>query len=300
LKRCQQNFSETAVHQSRVETRRLLSLVELLGPLSSRNRVKKAKACLKGHLNIFDELRDTQVQLQATKRMSLTFSAARGFREHLQHSEDCLLRPTRRRVKEIKTKRLGRIIDSCRKELKPWRARSRRLAATELVWNSVQEAFARTNELREQIEPHDTATIHRTRVAFKRFRYMVETLADFLPWARPRRLQAMHDYQTLMGAIQDAEILLRNFDNFVRQQRPPREPAASFRNQLLCRREHAIATYLAATAKLLEFWSLAPSRAVGGAPAGKPRVTPPLVAEASSSAPRCQPGAFDAAESRLL
>ena len=43
LKRCQEEFSEEAVHHSRVETRRLLSTVELLATFIRDRRLKKAR-----------------------------------------------------------------------------------------------------------------------------------------------------------------------------------------------------------------------------------------------------------------
>lgn len=42
LKRCQERFSEDAVHDSRVETRRLLSTIELLGAFIPERDIRKA------------------------------------------------------------------------------------------------------------------------------------------------------------------------------------------------------------------------------------------------------------------
>ena len=70
LKRCQRKFSEKAVHQSRVETRRLLSIVELLDPFTPDGRLDKIRACLKRHLDTFDDLRDTHVQLLVVRGRS--------------------------------------------------------------------------------------------------------------------------------------------------------------------------------------------------------------------------------------
>src|SRR5260221_8758584 len=69
LRQCQRKFSEEAVHDSRIETRRLLSLMELLGWFLGGDHLKKARRILKHHLNTFDELRDTQVQLIFVGRM---------------------------------------------------------------------------------------------------------------------------------------------------------------------------------------------------------------------------------------
>src|SRR6266446_97083 len=62
IKRCQDEFSEKAVHRSRVTARRLLSTMELVSGFLPAQRVEKVQRALKRHLNTFDELRDTQVQ----------------------------------------------------------------------------------------------------------------------------------------------------------------------------------------------------------------------------------------------
>ena len=88
-----------------------------------------------------------------------------------------------------------------------------------MLLRSVDRAFSRTRQLRARIDPRDTRTIHRTRVAFKKFRYMVEALAEYLPGGdRPSAWPAMRHYQTMMGEIQDAEVLLRTLDKFLRKQ----------------------------------------------------------------------------------
>src|SRR5215510_1686315 len=49
LKRCQEKFSSEAVHNSRVETRRLLAIIGLLGPFLRPQRAKKLQSLLKHH-----------------------------------------------------------------------------------------------------------------------------------------------------------------------------------------------------------------------------------------------------------
>jgi inorganic triphosphatase YgiF len=79
LKRCQERFSEDAVHDVRVETRRLLSTIALLGAFIPERDIKKVRRALKRHLDTFDQLRDTQVQLGYVGRMAGTFPDAHAF-----------------------------------------------------------------------------------------------------------------------------------------------------------------------------------------------------------------------------
>src|ERR1700690_51095 len=118
LKRCQKHFSEDAVHASRVETRRLLSTLELLGAFIPEHDLRKARRALKHHLETFGELRDTQVQLAYVGRMAGTFPDAYPFYDWLQTRKARYILETRKAVKHIRTKRLGRRLAAFEKELR--------------------------------------------------------------------------------------------------------------------------------------------------------------------------------------
>src|SRR5947209_2859081 len=236
LKRCQQKFSEKAVHQSRVETRRLLANLELLGSFLAPGRLKKAQIALKRHLDTFDDLRDTHVQLITVQAMADRFPAAAKFEAYLKRREERFTRQTRKCVNCIKSRRLNRLICDCRDDVKKHRKKSHPEKINTLLLNTVESAFARTLRLKKQIDPERTETIHRTRVAFKKFRYMVETLAQCLPRANEKLFAAMHGYQTLMGEIQDAEVVLRGFDKFSQKKKVEPKPGRIVREELLRRR----------------------------------------------------------------
>jgi CHAD domain-containing protein len=254
LKKCQKKFSPSRVHESRVATRRLLSMTELLGPFLAAGRVKKAHTALKHHLDCFNDLRDTQVQLPAVRKLARNYPAAERFYQYLCKQEERFTARTRKHVKRIKTGRLARLIALARADLESWRKENAPALANDLLLQTVNAAFARTRQLRDQIDPKDTATIHCTRVAFKRFRYMLEMLAQYLPLAGEKRLEAMHRYQSLMGDIQDAQVLLKGFDCFAQKKDLAPGAVRRFRNELLRRRWALIRNYLAAAGDLEEFW----------------------------------------------
>ncbi|HEV2392469.1 MAG TPA: CHAD domain-containing protein [Verrucomicrobiae bacterium] len=275
LRRCQAKFSEGAVHESRVETRRLLSILELLAPFLAAGHLKKARTALKGHLDIFDDLRDTQVQLATVSKMKRSFPAAEEFHCYLEKREERFTHQTRKEVKRIKSRRLGKWVAATREDLGRWQQHHPASDPNLILQRAVARAFIHTKELEERITREDTETIHRTRVAFKRFRYMIEMLAHYLPSANDKLLAAMHRYQTMMGEIQDAEMLLRAWDRFAaKTQTVP--GARAFRLDLLRRRRWLIRVYLAASGQLLDFWHVAPAPgkphcAAAGAPEGTPR-----------------------------
>lgn len=256
LRRCQEHFSEAAVHASRVETRRLLATVELLGAFLPEKKIARARRALKRHLDTFDELRDTQVQLLYVGKMLRAFPRAKAFRELLLKREKRLMRSTRREIRRIKTKRLGRLLDTFRDEIcarrKDWSAER----AYTAVVRAVDRAFRRVLRLRQRIDPKDTTTIHRTRVAFKKFRYMLEWLDGIVPGISAEQLRAMHGHQTLMGDVQDMEVLLATLDKFSEREENEAQWLGHFREELLRRRQWVIRRYLGVAGSVNEFWPL--------------------------------------------
>jgi CHAD domain-containing protein len=254
LRRCQKSFSEDAVHDTRVEARRLVSLLELLSPFMNLRRARKVERLLKGHLDVFDDLRDTQVLVLAVGKMLRAFPSASAFYAHLLERERALTRSTRKNVKEVRTQRLGKLVRACRAEVESRRQKTAPEAVQRLLAAAVHRAFTRTEQLRRRIDPRYTKTIHRTRIAFKRFRYMMETLAEYLPGTNDKLLDRMHQYQTMMGDIQDAEVLLQALQKFLRKQKIEPVPMRPFLKALIRRRHDLIRIYLIAAAELTEFW----------------------------------------------
>jgi CHAD domain-containing protein len=256
LRRCQKKFSEEAVHDSRVEARRLISVVELLGAFLLAARIKKIERLLKQHLDTFDELRDTQVQLASLRKIERSFPAARIFKAYLKKREERLTRETRKCVKRLKTGRAGKLVEACRQRVEAARKRCPPDAAGRLLLAAVERAFARTEQLKSRIDARDTKTIHCTRVAFKKFRYMMETLAEIVPSLTREQLCEMHDYQTLMGDVQDAEVLLQAFDKFLCKKELKDGSARKLQQALLRRRQDLIGKFLRSSNELKRFWPI--------------------------------------------
>jgi CHAD domain-containing protein len=254
LNRCQQRFSEKAVHNSRVETRRLLALVELLAGFLTPGRVHKIQLALEQYLDTFGDLRDTQVQMQTVSEMRRTFDAARPFCDYLRKRETRFARQSRKAIKRVKTRRLARLVTAARLELRQGRRQLSRAETTARLLGSLSGAFRATCGLRDQIDAADTRTIHRTRVSFKKFRYMLEALAECVPDRHWPPLAQLREYQTLMGNIQDAEVLGKTYHKFQGKAKQTTTPDRQFQNALARRRKEFIRIYLRAADQLRQFW----------------------------------------------
>ena len=253
LRRCQKRYSEPAVHQWRIETRRLLASLELLRALASGSRITKAQRIIKKHLDTFDELRDLHIQLLIVGQWTRRYVAARALQEHLRKREKRCEKRLRRQVQRLRTDRLGRFIEGFvdetaeRSQSRPGRDPDAK------VLGAVHDAFAKVMGLKARIRRSNPDTLHHTRIAFKRYRYMVETLASLLPHLTEKQLTRMHAYQTAMGNIQDLEVLIASLEAFARKRSPDAKASARFRTALRRRQQGLITHYLKIADKLEAF-----------------------------------------------
>lgn len=254
LRQCRRRFSDENVHELRVEIRRLLSSTELIGVFVHQNLVKKARRLLKKNLEAFGGLRDVHVQLLAVEKLARRLAGARAFHAHLCDQEKRLIDDTRRNIRCLKPKRLGEIVGIFRADLRRRRKSGLDRTDSAHVFRAVERAFEHVLRLKEQIDPAQTETIHRTRIAFKKFRYMVEALAPLRPEISHRKLAAMHEYQGTMGEIQDAEVLLASFDRFVRLRSSFSPSVTRVHTALRQRRELQIERFLRTADRLHDFW----------------------------------------------
>lgn len=253
LKRCRRKFSEHAVHDLRIETRRLLALLDLLRALHLPGPIRKVRKIFKQQLDAFDGLRDTQVQLSLLRPLMRQFPEGRELKKRLCRHERRLSNELRAGVHATKSGRLERRLKSVEKQL--------RAAADELppeavrlaILAEVRAAFERVVALRGRIQQNRPATIHRTRVAFKRFRYLCELLRPALPELNDEKLARMHDYQTMMGDIQDAKVLLASMRRAITDREINVLAVGPLQRELRRRQRKLVDGYLAVADRLSDF-----------------------------------------------
>jgi CHAD domain-containing protein len=126
--------------------------------------------------------------------------------------------------------------------------------ATASVLRRTGQAFGETVDRWHAIDPSTPRTIHRTRVAFKKFRYMVETLPFALTGLCKRDLRNLAYYQRKMGNIQDIEVIQACITAFIERNESAATLLASFRAYLQGRRKRALRLFLMSADRLSGFW----------------------------------------------
>jgi len=253
LARCQEKFSENAVHELRIETRRLLAMLDLLDALRVRDSLKKTRRVFKKRLDAFDELRDTHVQLSLLKPLCRDFPEAREFDLVLRRRERRLIGELRHQIKRTKQVRLERRLKALEKELHRAAGEKSAQSGTDLAASALRTTFGHVADLRRRVRRGDTRTIHRLRVSFKRFRYVSELLQPLFPRLTARRLREMQAYQTMMGGIQDIEVLIAAAKQAVQFVLVPAQAVRALHGELFRRRRTHIDAFMAGANLLWEF-----------------------------------------------
>ena len=205
FKTCRKEFSNEALHDLRVATRRLLAVLDIARTLAPRPHIQKIRRILKGQLDSLDDLRDVQVMLADSAKLLENQTAASALLLLLTEKEKRLLRTARKEIKNFKAGDLKKRMERVRAVVE----KSVRAAGyEERLLGAVDQAFGRANQLYGQMDAAQPATIHKLRIAFKKFRYMTEIVHPLLPEYPKTLLEYMREYQNRMGDIQDVTILI--------------------------------------------------------------------------------------------
>lgn len=210
LERCRVEFSNEAVHDVRVALRRLLSLIKLLNSIDPHPRLRKLSRAFKNQLDEFDDLRDTQVMLAEISESIKEFPQLEKLQGHLENNERELLKVLRKELRKLDLTEITRSIRKVRESLTD----EERDDSAEPILQSVDDAFLVTQQRHSHIDPTQPATIHRVRIAFKTFRYMVEIIHPMLKDYPEENLKLMNGCQSMMGEIQDLEVILKTIADF--------------------------------------------------------------------------------------
>jgi CHAD domain-containing protein len=253
LECCQKKFSEKAVHDLRIDTRRILALLDLLEALRFGGSLAKLRKTFKKRLDAFDDLRDTHVQRVLLKPMWEKFPEARDFKKHLRKCEKQLECEMSRHIKTVKSGKLNRCLKDLEKCLRQCATRPATGASGPQSQLLLGGAFRRVLVLRRQIRRSVPKTIHRLRIAFKRFRYTAELLQPFLPDITDSRLQHMKDFQDAAGNIQDVAVLLERIEKDIKHDQISAACVKNLRRELSRCEQRAIDALMERVPELMNF-----------------------------------------------
>lgn len=253
LKTCRADFSEEAVHDLRVATRRLLALFDLYRSILNHIRIQKIRRALKEQLDDLDDLRDTQVMLADISEFIQDLPSLQTFQKRLQKNEKKHLRKTRKRIQSRDPSQLKKRIEKISAMLADLPAELLR----EQILTATDERFARVLQAHDAVDLENIPSIHKLRIAFKKFRYTIEIINPLLTNFPATNFERMHAYQSMMGDIQDLEVASQTFAELTDASQPDLEPVT---NHYASRLRTAVFRFVEDKGEAFTFWRNTPDQ----------------------------------------
>lgn len=252
LKLCRAEFSRKAVHDLRTSIRHLLAALDVIAFVTSASQIEKLSGRLKEQLDDFSSLRDIQVMLDTVSKDMPVFPELEPFQTYLEKREKRKKRSDEKHIQNIKS-------GGVEKRLLKIQGAVEDLSAEELqgkLPQAVDEAYLTVMQRYGEIDPAQLVSLHHLRVAFKKFRYMVEAIHPCLPDFPEAQLQHMHIYQTQMGNIHDLQVLLESLAEFAKDSESydPKPVRRSYEKVLA----EALSAFLKSKGEVLIFWRSTP------------------------------------------
>jgi CHAD domain-containing protein len=250
-RRFREQVSEESVHELRVASRRLLAQLDLLAGISHGGKTEKARRMLKRCLKNLSGLRDIQVQRLFIEKHLKAFPELAVLFDYLARNERRLTRSAANKVRGFKMRKFEKWIAATLQELDDGKNDAR---VASLLVETVEHAYVDVVRQRRAIHVSDVSTIHRTRLSFKKFRYMMECLSPGITGLKRSQLRRLTLYQRKMGAIQDLETMQCCVAGFLEKHEASKDQLRPFCRQLQRKRNRAIASFIASADRIFEFW----------------------------------------------
>jgi len=248
--RTRRKYSENAVHDLRVASRRVIAVLDTLRSLVDDPDIQDCRRRVKKSLGALGPLRDVQVQQSYVSKMMLRFPELKKFETSLSAKKDRIVRKVQKRLKQ--GPKLGSAIAKAKRRAE---GRMNNNATIGIVHRRYREVI----RLSKKLDPAETATIHRMRLAFKRFRYAAEVVRPLIKKeVTNAHLRQFHAFQTMMGDVQDLEVLSMRLAKWAGKEQKRTDQLKPALEELDRQKETAIAIFMNSAHKVHSFWKVEP------------------------------------------
>ncbi|MHB2016199.1 MAG: CHAD domain-containing protein [Candidatus Xenobia bacterium] len=255
LVRARQQTHADETHDLRVALRRLqasLDLIQQAAPTPYRPGLRRR---LKKVLRRLGPLRDAQVQEHLVGQLQEQFPELAGFHRSRTRVARDLRRDVRQRLKDLPMRRLRQKREQLLAELGLYLTRTPQDSLRKRIMEALDRRFTAVLAARRTVDASNLATIHTMRVAFKKFRYMVEILQPAMIGVGNAQLASMQAFQGMMGDVHDLDVLVATLSCF-RRRSPHGSRLWRAQEELSHRLLLATDAFIGASDEVFSFWSL--------------------------------------------
>lgn len=198
------------IHDLRVAIRRYLAALDCLKNCTPKlPTLKKERAAIKSLLDAYDEIRDLHVMIDHLTDNPRVFKPSSPFLsylltqvERIENNENIFAKEDARRA----SKNLAKVNKAVKNNVKK--------ITKENSYTALDSSFARVNHHANTIDQQDPDTVHRLRIAFKKFRYSVEFFSSQIETPPEDLFPRLRQLQTVLGEVQDASVLCQTMEQF--------------------------------------------------------------------------------------
>lgn len=193
----EKDSTEQEIHDKRVTLRRIFPILAVykINPSNVKNGEKAFK--------LFGKLRDIQVQILKLESTEPTPETI----EYLAFLKELELELQIKVQKFCKKKKL--VFPSIKKKSKIDKAK---------IFKKVDKSFNKLVERMELQSIDDAEDVHKIRIEFKKFRYVIEILS-YIEHIDEAKLERLKHYQDKLGEIQDYEVLIKGITKFYKKRK---------------------------------------------------------------------------------
>ncbi len=252
LEFCKKAFSEESVHDFRVSVRRLITIVRVMNKIVPNHNASPLISLLKSQLGLFNPLRDTQVMILKIQEMSQNHPELEIFGSELKKRERTYIISLKNQIRDLSLSRVEPVFEKITESYFISNVSDSIINAH--IINTLNSSFTKVIELNDIASPDDAGTLHRVRLAFKKFRYRAEAFSEIINYPESIRKE-LGKVQDILGAIQDNSVMIENIREFA-SDKHLEKVFSSLIIEIKKEGDLLINNYFSSSIRLFDFWSL--------------------------------------------
>jgi|YNPMSStandDraft_1061717.scaffolds.fasta_scaffold00016_65 CHAD domain-containing protein len=204
------------IHDIRVCSRRLITLLNFYLSQCNSYYANNLNKILKFYFRNLSKLRDVQIQIENNQTKSIQSAEWKCFLDYLSSKEKKLKQKINELFTENSRLEIEGLMFFFKDDLKN-SINNGEITINDLV-SRINQQFKKCILFLQNINIDHAVTIHNFRIEFKKFRYLYELLYPFYHRVMLESKE-LGKYQTLLGNIQDSEVLLNYIMNYIQKQK---------------------------------------------------------------------------------
>jgi CHAD domain-containing protein len=215
--RIEEEYNCEDIHDSRVSSRIILSMLDTFSPLLPKKELKKVSAHFKKYLKSTSNLRDSQVQNMLALLYKDSFPFVSGFASVMDSYTQLAIYQLGKKIHRLDPQKIKDDFASLVQAINESNLDCMVLLDainTEIIRNTV---FLRDESSRLDI--NEPTTLHKYRIKLKKLRYLYEVFSFLQTSFSSNFIIELKSAQSLLGQINDLTILESNLQQFVNMQK---------------------------------------------------------------------------------